>query len=159
VTFAVLAGLLANLTKDSHTYGVAAIVMIFLYFGGNSLTWLGPSWAYPAEILPLQIREKGLALGNICYWLFQFMIVEVTPVAITNIGYKFYIILAVFNFCIALVVYFCVPETMGLSLEEIDFYFVRKYGTEEELHKIDEYASKQQQESEQCIESRAEPNP
>ena len=32
----------------------------------------------PAEILPLQIREKGLALGNCCYWLFQFMMVEVS---------------------------------------------------------------------------------
>jgi sugar porter (SP) family MFS transporter len=162
VTFAVLAALLANSSKDKHTYGVAAIVMIFLYFGGNSLTWLGPSWAYPAEILPLQIREKGLAMGNICYWLFQFMIVEITPVAITNIGYKFYVILAVFNFCIAVVVYFFVPETMGLSLEEIDFHFVRKYGTEEEVHEIDEYVSRQagkQQENEEWIESRAEPNP
>lgn len=71
VTFAVLAALLANVRKDSHAYGVAATVMIFLYYGGNSVTWLGPSWAYPAEILPLQIREKGLALGNICYWLFR----------------------------------------------------------------------------------------
>lgn len=71
------------------------------------------------------------------------MIVEITPVAITNIGYKFYIIFVVFNFIIAIIVYLLFPETKGLSLEEIDFYFVRKYGTKDEVHEIDEYTSKQ----------------
>lgn len=66
------------------------------------------------------------------------MVVEITPIAITNIGYKFYIIFAVFNFCIAITVYFFLPETMGLSLEEIDFYFVRKFGTDEAKQSINE---------------------
>jgi sugar porter (SP) family MFS transporter len=157
--FAILAGLLSHIKTGGHSYAVAAVVMIFLYYGGNAVTWLGPSWAYPAEILPLQIREKGLALGNICYWMFQFMIVEITPIAITNIGYKFYIIFAVFNFCIALIVYFFVPETCGLSLEEIDFYFVRKYGNESEVHEIEGYVSKQAAErmgEEEWIETKTE---
>ncbi|KAH8821953.1 putative Myo-inositol transporter 1 [Xylogone sp. PMI_703] len=131
VFFIIIAVLLAKTQSDesnSHAYGIAAVVMLFAYFSVNSMTWLGPSWAYPAEILPLQIREKGLALGNICYWLFQFMIVEITPIAITNIHYRFYIILAAFNAVIAVIVYFCFPETKGLSLEEIDFYFVEKPG-------------------------------
>lgn len=114
-----------------NTLGIAAVVFVFLFYGGNAMSWLGPSWAYPTEILPLQIREKGLALGNICYWLFQFMIVEVTPIALTNIKYRFYIILAVFNVFNATVVYFWFPETKGLSLEEIDFYFAEKYGFSE----------------------------
>ena len=143
VVFCVLAGLLSNAAKGGHSYQVGAVVMIFLFYGGNAMTWLGPSWAYPAEILPLQIREKGLALGNICYWLFQFMIVEITPIAITNIGYRFYIILAVFNFCIAAIVFFLFPETSGLSFEEIDFYFVRKYSTMAEVQEIEGHVSKE----------------
>lgn len=112
----------------SHAFGVATVAMIFLYYCLNAATWLGPSWAYPAEILPLQVREKGLALGNVCYWLFQFMMVEITPIALGNIGYKFYIILAVFNAVDAFIVYFCFPETKGLTLEEIDFQFAERYG-------------------------------
>ena len=157
--FCVLAGLLAHIKTGGHSYGVAAVVMIFLYYGGNAVTWLGPSWAYPAEILPLQTREKGLALGNICYWLFQFMIVEITPIAITNIGYRFYIIFAVFNFCIALIVFLFIPETSGLSLEEIDFYFVRKYGSTSEVREIEEHVSKQAAErmgGEEWIETKRE---
>ena len=140
--FVVLAGLLSHIKTGGHSYGVAAVVMIFLYYGGNAVTWLGPSWAYPAEILPLQTREKGLALGNIFYWMFQFMIVEITPIGISNIGYRFYIIFAVFNFCIAVVVYFFFPETSGLSLEEVDFFFVRKYGGVSEVREVEQHDSK-----------------
>lgn len=138
VTFAILAALPATApAAGSKSHGIAAVVMVFLYYGGNAATWLGPSWAYPAEVLPLQIREKGLALGNVFYWLFQFMIVEVTPIALTNIGYKFYVILAIFNTCSALIVYFCFPETKQLSLEEIDFMFARKYGHADELVELE----------------------
>ncbi|CAL5867980.1 uncharacterized protein PFLUO_LOCUS2203 [Penicillium psychrofluorescens] len=137
VMFVIISVILAKAEAPSaspsseNTLGITAVVMFFLFYGGNAMTWLGPSWAYPTEILPLQIREKGLALGNICYWLFQFMIVEVTPVAITNIKYRFYIVLAVLNTFNAVVVYFWFPETKGLSLEEIDFYFAEKYGFQE----------------------------
>ncbi|KAF2228637.1 general substrate transporter [Viridothelium virens] len=125
-SFAIIAALLAlGPTHDSKVYGIAALVVMFLYYGVNAATWLGPSWAYPAEILPLQIREKGLALGNICYWLFQFLIVEITPTALANIGYRFYIILACFNLCSTLIVYFCYPETKSWSLEKLDFLFAR----------------------------------
>jgi len=65
------------------------------------------------------------------------MIVEITPIAITNIGYKFYVMLAIFNVCSSLVVYFFYPETAKLSLEEIDFYFIRRYGTEADIMELE----------------------
>lgn len=57
----------------------------------------------------------------------QFMFVEVTPIAIENIYWKFYVILAVFNCCNAAVLWAFYPETARKSLEEIDFYFAEKY--------------------------------
>ena len=79
VIFIIIAVLLGTSPpQGDHAKGVGAVVLIFLWFAVNSMTWLGPSWAYPAEILPLAIREKGLALGNVFYWAFQVMIVEVS---------------------------------------------------------------------------------
>lgn len=47
----------------------------------------------------------------------------VTPVAITTIGWQYYIVFAVIAGCIAPSVYFLFPETMGRSLEEIELVF------------------------------------
>jgi hypothetical protein len=87
IMFVIIASLLGAAPPDNYSYGVAAVVMLFIYYGGNAACWLGPSWCYPAEILPLQIREKGLALANVCYWLFQFMMVEVSNINHAHITY------------------------------------------------------------------------
>jgi Sugar (and other) transporter len=51
------------------------------------------------------------------------MIVEITPIALTNIKYNSYVIFAALNVCIAAIVYFTFPETKRLSIEELDSYF------------------------------------
>jgi hypothetical protein len=67
--------------------------------------------------------------------------VEITPVSISNIGYRTYIYFAgklpfsprnrqaqltiykVFNFCFLPIIYFLYPETRNLTLEQIDLLF------------------------------------
>ena len=51
------------------------------------------------------------------------MVVMITPVAFTSIGYKTYIIFAVINAFIVPVVYIFYPETAYRSLEEMDQIF------------------------------------
>lgn len=46
------------------------------------------------------------------------------PPAITNIGWKTYLIFAVFNLSYVPIVYFFFPETSGLTLEMIDLAFM-----------------------------------
>ena len=53
------------------------------------------------------------------------MIVQITPIAISNIGYRTYIIFAVLNACWVPVIYFTFPETKGLELEDVDRLFAR----------------------------------
>ncbi|KXT00072.1 hypothetical protein AC578_5803 [Pseudocercospora eumusae] len=130
--FFIIAALLATAPPENRSFGIAAVAMLFLWYGTFSLAWLGQSWAYPAEIMPRTICEKGLAIGNIWYWLFQFMMVEVTPIAIKNIYWKFYIILAVFNLCIAVIIWLCYPETARLTLEDLDFMFAKNHGFDDQ---------------------------
>jgi hypothetical protein len=52
----------------------------------------------------------------------------ITPSALKNIGYKMYVIFAVFNAWFAITIWFCYPETKGKTLEEIDLIFANKYG-------------------------------
>lgn len=81
------------------------------------------TWLYPAEIVPLRIRAKANALSTSANWAFNFMVVMITPVSFTSIGYKTYIIFAVINAFILPVVYFFYPETAYRSLEEMDTIF------------------------------------
>ena len=80
-------------------------------------------WCYPPEILPLKIRAKGAALAAAADFLGNFIVVEITPPALQNIGYKTYIIFAVLNIVNAIVVWAFYPETAGSTLESVDFFF------------------------------------
>jgi hypothetical protein len=51
------------------------------------------------------------------------MVVQVTPVGISNIGWRYYIIYAIFNACFVPIMYFFYPETKGLELEDVDRLF------------------------------------
>lgn len=92
------------------------------------LTNVQCSWIYPAEILPLKIRAKGAALAAAADFLGNFLVVEVTPVGLKSIGWRFYIVWAVLNLVNAIIVWFFYPETGGLQLEAIDQIFIEKNG-------------------------------
>ena len=84
----------------------------------NTLKWL-----YPAEITPLGIRAQANALSTSANWIVNFMVVMVTPIAFNNIGWRTYVVFAVFNAAAVPIMYFCYPETKGRSLEEMDLIF------------------------------------
>lgn len=51
------------------------------------------------------------------------MIVQITPIAIDNIGWRTYIIFAVLNSLWVPIIYVFFPETKGLELEAVDRLF------------------------------------
>jgi Sugar (and other) transporter len=74
--------------------GIAGIVFMFLFTGFFAFGWLGIGWLYPAEIVPLRVRGASNALACSANWLFNFMVVMITPVVFSRIGYKSWIIWA-----------------------------------------------------------------
>lgn len=75
--------------------GIAQTVFLFVFNTFFAVGWLGMTWLYPAEIVPLKIRAPANALSTSSNWIWNFMVVMITPVAFTNIGYKTYVIFAV----------------------------------------------------------------
>ncbi|KAF2119113.1 general substrate transporter [Lophiotrema nucula] len=116
----VLAG---TTSKVSTGLGITAAVFLFVFNSFFAVGWLGMTWLYPAEITPLSIRAPANAIATTANWIFNFMVVMVTPVAFANIGYKTYIIFAVINAFMVPCVYFFFPETAYRSLEEMDEIF------------------------------------
>lgn len=58
-------------------------------------------------------------MGVFTQWFMTFIVVKFGPQGIQSMGWKFYIIFCVTNVLAAVFVFFCVPETKGLSLEEV----------------------------------------
>ena len=110
--------------KGTFGAGIVGIVMIFLYNTFYAWGWLTIPFVYPAEITTLRLRAKGAAVASVGAWIVEFMVVQITPIAVQNIGYKTYIIFAVLNFgFIVPVVYFFFPETANMRLEDVDYIF------------------------------------
>jgi len=103
--------------------GIAAVVMLYMFQAFFTWGWMSNMWCYPSEILPLKIRQRGSALSVVWQWLITFLVVEITPVGIQNIGWKLYIVFCILNWASIIVVWFFYPETSGRTLESIDFLF------------------------------------
>ncbi|KAK8022653.1 general substrate transporter [Apiospora rasikravindrae] len=56
-----------------------AAVGLFTYIASFGATWLPLPWLYPAEINPIKTRAKANAVSTCTNWLFNFLIVMVTP--------------------------------------------------------------------------------
>jgi len=82
-------------TPTGTKAGIAQAVFLFVFNSFFAIGWLGMTWLYPAEIVPLKIRAPANALSTSSNWIWNFMVVMITPVAFNNIGYQTYIIFAV----------------------------------------------------------------
>lgn len=70
----------------------AVIVMIFLYYVFYNTAWSGLLVGYTVEILPYNIRAKGMTIMFLMVDAALFFNNYANPVAITNIGWKYYIV-------------------------------------------------------------------
>ncbi|KAH9883797.1 general substrate transporter [Xylariomycetidae sp. FL2044] len=100
--------------------GVAkgVVAMIFLYNAVFAAGWGALQVTYVVEILPFNLRARGLVLYNLfvaCALIFN---QYANPIGVTNSGWKFYITYCVWLAVEAVVVYFLFVETGKLSLEE-----------------------------------------
>ncbi|KAL8700104.1 MAG: hypothetical protein Q9201_005633 [Fulgogasparrea decipioides] len=109
--------------SGSKQVASASIAFFFLYYVFFGIGWQGVPWLYPTEINSLSMRTKGAALGTATNWIFNFMVVEITPIGIQNLQWQFYIIWTVFNASFVPIVYFFYPETADRTLEDIDRFF------------------------------------
>ncbi|KAI1150373.1 general substrate transporter [Nemania diffusa] len=120
----------AALIPGTAAAAKGAAVGLFTYIAFFGATWLPLPWLYPAEINPLKTRAKATASSTVSNWLWNFFIVMITPVLVSNTGtsgWGTYLFFAILNAIFFPIIYFLYPETAGRSLEEIDIIFAKGY--------------------------------
>lgn len=94
------------------------VALIFLYNMVFALGWGALQVTYVVEILPYQLRARGLVLYNFFVALALIFNQYANPIGVSNSGWKFYITYDVWLLFELVVVYFLFVETGKLSLEE-----------------------------------------
>jgi len=103
--------------------GWAAVVMVWLFVIHFGYSWGPCAWIVVAEIWPISTRPYGIALGASSNWMNNFIVGQVTPDMLTSMRYGTYIFFGLLTLGGAGFVWWFVPETKGLSLEEMDILF------------------------------------
>ncbi|KAF9039151.1 general substrate transporter [Panaeolus papilionaceus] len=109
--------------QQGHKFGAGATAFFFLYYVFFGICWQGVPWLYPTEINSLAMRTKGAALGTASNWISNYIVVQITPSGIANLGWRFYLIWVVFNAAFVPLVYLFYPETSNRHLEDIDKFY------------------------------------
>ncbi|KAI1081077.1 general substrate transporter [Whalleya microplaca] len=97
----------------------AVIASTYLFVASYAPTWGPASWTYPAELYPLRVRGKAVALATSGNWAFNFALAYFVPPAFANITWQTYVMFAVFCFAMFFHVLFLFPETANKTLEEV----------------------------------------
>ncbi|KAF7937715.1 uncharacterized protein EAE97_007511 [Botrytis byssoidea] len=101
----------------------AVVVMIFLYYVFYNCAWSGLLVGYSVEILPYNIRAKGMTIMFLAVDLSLFFNQYVNPIALDHLHWKYYIFYCVWLTFELFVVWKFYIETRNTPLEEIVKHF------------------------------------
>ena len=110
--------------SDFHLIKYLAIIACGIYIISFSMS-LGPiALLLISEIFPLKFRGQAMSIAIVSNFIFNFIVTGLFPIALNHFG-GFVTFLAFALTCVLSLffVYFLVPETKGLSLEEIELKF------------------------------------
>ena len=117
------------------SHASAAVLMTFLLFfiASHAIGQGAVIWVFISEIFPNKVRAIGQAFGASVHWVFAALITLITPVFLDKDNGIFknnpWPIFAFFGFMMALQLVWVltkVPETKGVSLEELEKRLVKK---------------------------------
>ncbi len=103
--------------------GWAAVAMVWLFVVNFGYSWGPCAWVLISEIWPLSNRAYGIAIGASANWMSNFIVGQITPDLIEHIRYGTFIFFGLMTLGGVIFVWFVVPETKRLSLEEMDTIF------------------------------------
>ncbi|KAK2005492.1 general substrate transporter [Colletotrichum eremochloae] len=99
-----------------------AFIAIFIFFFAS--TWGPGAWVLIGEIFPLPMRSRGVALSTASNWLWNTIIAVITPYMVGedrgDLKSSVFFVWGGLCTCAFVYTYFLVPETKGLSLEQVD---------------------------------------
>lgn len=100
--------------------GMAVPIFLFMFIASHAIGQGAVIWVFISEIFPNHLRASGQSFGSSTHWFLAALIPALIPTLFSTIGagivFLFFAIMIVFQL---LFVIFMMPETKGISLEEL----------------------------------------
>ncbi|CAK7221627.1 hypothetical protein SBRCBS47491_004593 [Sporothrix bragantina] len=106
--------------------GIAAIFFLYLWTAIYTPSWNGTPWVINSEMFDQNTRSLGQASAAANNWLWNFLISRFTPQMFLKMGYGVYFFFGALMICSAIFVFFLIPETKAIPLEQMDRLFATK---------------------------------
>lgn len=101
--------------------GMTVPVLLFVFIAAHAIGQGAVIWVFISEIFPNQVRSYGNSLGSSTHWVFAALIAASFPWLAGRFGqgpiFAFFAVMMVFQL---LFVWKMMPETKGVSLEDIE---------------------------------------
>lgn len=120
-----LAVTLANGGKGIF-WSYMAIFSMYTFYLFFASTWGPVVWVYQAEIFPLRVRSKASSVATMSNWGWNAIIAKVSPLLLSLLQGYMYLIFGAFCAAMATYCIFFMPETKGVSIEDMDILFGSK---------------------------------
>ncbi|KAM3164711.1 Hexose transporter HXT11 [Lachancea thermotolerans] len=109
---------------SSKGAGNCMIVFTMFFIFSFATTWAGGCYVIVSETFPLRVKSKGMALSTAANWIWGFLISFFTPFITGAINFYYgYVFMGCLIFAY-FYVFFFVPETKGLTLEEVNIMWL-----------------------------------
>ncbi len=100
--------------------GLAVPIFLFLFIASHAIGQGAVIWVFISEIFPNHLRANGQSFGTSTHWILAAIIPSMIPFLFSSIGagvvFLFFAVMMVFQL---LFVIFMMPETKGVSLENL----------------------------------------
>ncbi|MFZ9075258.1 MAG: sugar porter family MFS transporter [Flavobacteriaceae bacterium] len=100
--------------------GLLIPIFLFLFIAAHAIGQGAIIWVYISEIFPNHLRNSGQAFGVSVHWVLAAVIPSFVPLLFASIGAA--VVFSIFAFFMVLqllFVHYMMPETRGISLEEL----------------------------------------
>ncbi|KAK3065021.1 hypothetical protein LTS18_013431 [Coniosporium uncinatum] len=115
-------GTCVSTSNTSATAAMIAFICLSIFFFAS--TWGPAAWVVIGETFPLPIRSRGVGLSTASNWLWNCILAVISPYFVGeqygNMGPKVFYVWGGLCTCACVYAYFLVPETKGLTLEQVD---------------------------------------
>jgi sugar porter (SP) family MFS transporter len=106
--------------------GLSVAFFLFMFIGAHAIGQGTVIWVFISEIFPNHLRGYGQSFGSSVHWILAAVVPSLVPILFATIGpgivFTFFAIMMVLQL---LFVIFVMPETKGVSLEELSKILIR----------------------------------